>query len=134
MTGGLRPKVVHWLYVFINRPSITFASLVWWPGCQTASSKKKLSRVERPDCFGITGAMCTTPNNAVEAFMCLLTLELVVQSEARSAAHRQWSPGSWSCLHPSRGESSRLMRIQQPDSVFNMGLDVMGPAINFEPT
>jgi hypothetical protein len=36
---GLRPKVVHWLYVAIVRPTISFASLVWWHGCQTASAK-----------------------------------------------------------------------------------------------
>jgi hypothetical protein len=41
VTWGLRPRVVHWLYVSIIRPSTTFASLVWWPGCQTASAKKK---------------------------------------------------------------------------------------------
>ena len=29
---GLRPKVVHWLYVSIIWPSITFVSLVWWLG------------------------------------------------------------------------------------------------------
>ena len=38
---GLRPGVVHWLYASIIRPSITFASLVWWPGCQMASAMKK---------------------------------------------------------------------------------------------
>jgi hypothetical protein len=41
---GLRPKVVHWLYVAIIRTTISFASLVWWPGCQMASAKK-LSRL-----------------------------------------------------------------------------------------
>jgi len=40
---GLKPRVVHWLYVAIIRLSVTFASLVWWPGCQTASTKRKLS-------------------------------------------------------------------------------------------
>ena len=63
------------------------ASLVWWPGCQTASAKRKLRRVQRLACLEITGAMHTTPTNAVEALICLPPLELVVQSEARSAAH-----------------------------------------------
>jgi hypothetical protein len=36
----MRPKVVYWFYMSIIWPSITFASLVWWPGCQMASVKK----------------------------------------------------------------------------------------------
>jgi hypothetical protein len=100
VTWSLRPRVVHWLYISISRPSITSASLVWWPGCQMASAKKKLSRVQRLACLGITGAMHTTPTNAVEALICLPPLELVVQSEVRSAAHRLWSLGGWSYLHP----------------------------------
>jgi hypothetical protein len=47
---GLRAKVVHWLYVSIIRPSITFATLVWWPGGRTASAKKRLNSW----CYGIT--------------------------------------------------------------------------------
>ena len=133
MTRGLRPRVAHWLYVSIIRPSITFAALVWWLGCQMASAKKKLSRVQRLACLGIMGAMCTTPTNAVEALICFPPLELVVHSEARSAVHCLWSLRSWSYLHPNRGQSSLLMRLQQPDPIFNMGVDVMRPAFNFEP-
>jgi ribonuclease HI len=122
---GLGSKVVHGLYVSIIRPAITFASLVWWPGCQTASVKKKLSKIERLACLG--------PTIAVKALICLPQLELVVQSEVRATAHRLWSLGCWSYLHPSRGHSSILRRLQQSDPIFNMGVDVMKPAFNLEP-
>jgi hypothetical protein len=105
--------VVRWLKVSIIRPFIIFAFLVWWPGCQKASTKKKLSTAKGLACFGITGAMHTTTTNAVEALICLPPLELVVQREAMSAAHCLCSLGSWSYLHPIRGHSSILMLLQQ---------------------
>jgi hypothetical protein len=66
---GLRPRVVYWLYTSIIRPSITFASLIWWTGCQTPSAKKQLSRVQRLACLGITGAMRTAPTGVMEALV-----------------------------------------------------------------
>jgi hypothetical protein len=84
---GLRPEAVHWLHISIIRPSITFAPLVWWPHCWTASAKKRLNSVQRLAYLGITRAMLTTPTSAMEALTCLPPLELLVQNEARSAAH-----------------------------------------------
>jgi hypothetical protein len=89
---GLRPKVVHWLYIAIVRPTITFASLVWWPGCQKASAKK-LSKVQRLACLGITGTSRTTPTGATETLAGLPLLDLVIQGEARSAASGVWGAG-----------------------------------------
>ena len=71
LTQGLEPRVAHWLYVSIIRPSVTFASLLWCRACQMASAKKKLSRTQRLAYLGIRGAMRTTPTNAVEAHICL---------------------------------------------------------------
>jgi len=102
---SLRPRVVHWLYVAIVQPTISFASLVWWPGCQTASAKKKLSKVQRPACLRITGAIPMTPTGAIEALIGLPPLDLVIKGEARSAAHCLWSLGRWSYLHPQQGHS-----------------------------
>jgi hypothetical protein len=130
---GLRPRVVHWLYVSVIRPSVTFASLVWWSGCQMPSAKKKLRRIQRLACLGITGAMHTTPTNAVEAFICLPPLKLVVQSETRSAAHCLWSLRCWSYLHSNREHSSILMWLQHSDTIFSKGVDAMRPTFNFEP-
>jgi hypothetical protein len=100
---GLRQKAVHWLYVSIIRPSITFASLLRWPGCKTAGAKKTLSRNQRLACLGITGVICTTPTGALEALSGLPPLDLVIQGEARSSVHHLWSLGCWSYFHTSWG-------------------------------
>jgi hypothetical protein len=133
MGWGLRPKVVHWLYVAIVRPTISFASLVWWPGCQTASTKSKLSKVQRLACLGITGAFRTIPTGAMEALVGLPLLDLLMQGEARSAAHRLWSLGRGSCFHHRQGHSRILIRLQESDPIFNMRVDTMRPVYNFEP-
>jgi hypothetical protein len=132
MVWGLRPRVVYWLYTSIIIPSITFASLVWWTGCQTSSAKKQLSRVQRLACLRITGAMRTTPTSAMEALTCLPSLDLVVEGEARAAAHLLWSLGGWSYLHPDHGHSTILKWLQKSDPIFSMGNDIMRPAYNFE--
>jgi hypothetical protein len=130
---GLRHRVVYWLYVSIIKPSITYASLVWWPGCETARAKQQLSTIQRLACLEIKGAMRTTPTKAVEAIVGLPPLDLVVQGEARASAYRLWILGSWSYLHPNCGHSSIRVRLQQSDPIFNMRVDVMRPAYHFEP-
>jgi hypothetical protein len=127
---GLGPKVVHWFYVIIVRLTISFASLVWWPGCQIASTRKKLSKVQRLTCLGITGAFRTTPTGAMEALVGLPPLDLVIQGEARSAAHCLWSLGCSFYLHPQQGHSCILTRLQKSDLIFNMRVDFMRPVFN----
>ena len=130
---GQRPKVVHQLYFAIVWLTVSFASLVLWPGCQTASAKKKLSKVQRLACLGITGPIRTTPTSAMEALVGLPPLDLLIQGEARSVAHHLWSLGSWSYLHPQQGHSCILTRLQESDPIFKMGVDVMKPVFNLEP-
>jgi hypothetical protein len=127
---GLRPRVVHWLFTSVVRPSITYASLVWWPGCEMARAKQLLGTIQRFACLGITGVMRTTPTNAMEALVGLPPLDLVVQVEAKASVHRLWS---WSYLHPNSGHSRILVWLQQSDPIFNMRLDIMRPTYNFEP-
>jgi hypothetical protein len=95
MTWGLRPKggpLALRLY--------HFAFLHPYFGGQ-AVTRLMPNRVQRLACLGITGAMRTTPTGAVEALTDLPPLELVIQGEAKSAAHRPLEFGNWSYLHPS---------------------------------
>jgi hypothetical protein len=133
MMWGLRPKLVHCLYVSVIWPSIPFASLVWWSGCQTASAKKRLSRVQRLACLGISGAIHTTTTGAMEVLTGFSPLDMVIQGEVRSAVHHLWSLGCWSYLHPSRGHSRILMRLQRFDTIFNMRVNVIRSTFNLEP-
>jgi hypothetical protein len=68
VTWGLRPKVVYWLCVCIFQPSVSFASLVWWPGCQMPSAKTRLSRIQKLACLVIKGTMLITAAGAMDAF------------------------------------------------------------------
>jgi hypothetical protein len=76
--------------------------------------------------------MRTSPS-ALEVLTCLPPLDLVVQGKVRTAAHRLWSLGCWSYLHPNGGHSTILMRLQKSDPIFSMGNDIMRQAYNFEP-
>jgi hypothetical protein len=98
-----------------------------------ASTKKRLSKVQRLAYLGIMGAIRTTRTGAMEAFTGLPLLDLVIQGEARSAAHCLWSVGCWSYLHPSQGHSCILTRLRKSDPIFNMGVNVMKPVFNLEP-
>ena len=50
-TWGLRPKVVCWLQLSINRPSTAFVTLVW-PDCQAVGTKKRLNRTKDLYAYG----------------------------------------------------------------------------------
>ena len=75
---SLRPKAAHWLCISIITPSLLLHP--WYGGLAVRQllPRKKLCRVQRLACLRITGVMCTTPTNAVEALICLPPLELVV--------------------------------------------------------
>jgi len=77
--------------------------------------------------------MSTTPMGTMEALTCLPSLDLVIQGEARSDAHHLWSLECWSYLQSYKGHSSTLMRLPKMNPIFNMGVNVMRPAFNFEP-
>ena len=68
----------------------------------------------------------------MEALTCLPPLELIVQGEARMAAHGLWSLDA-GCTCIQTKDTSILKQLQQSDPILNMEVDVMRPAFNLEP-
>lgn len=85
---GLKPYMMRWLYTKVVRPTITYASLIWWHKTNRAGFISKLSKLQRLACLGITGAMITTPTAAMEMLLDLPPLHLVMRAEALGAAYR----------------------------------------------
>ena len=61
----------------------------------------------------------------MEVLVGLSPLDLVIQEEAKLAAHRLWSLGCWSYLHPQQEHSCILTRLQKSDPIFNMRVNIM---------
>jgi hypothetical protein len=94
------------------------------------TTKKRLSRVQRHASLEMTGAVCTTCTGAMETLasphrswylrlrrgqLCIVSGVLQVGRTFTSVRH------------------SILMRLQQSDPIFNMGVDFIRPAFNLEP-
>jgi hypothetical protein len=86
-TWGLSPKVVTWLYTFVVRPILSYASLVWWRRVELKNAQESLSRLQRMKCLGITVGMRSTTSTLEVMLMCP-PLHLFIKQEARQAANR----------------------------------------------
>jgi hypothetical protein len=98
-----------------TQPSITIASLVWWPGCQPACAHKRPNSIQTPASFRITWAMHTALSE--QALTCLPPLDLVVQGKARLASHWLFSLGCWSNLNPNQEHTVVWMHLQRVDPI-----------------
>lgn len=85
---GLTPKSILWIYNAIVKPILAYGAFLWWYGVDTLVKQRKLSHLQRVACFAITGAMSTTPQNAMEVLLNMPKLELYIRAEAKNTAYR----------------------------------------------
>lgn len=94
-TWGLSPKVTRWIYTAMIRPALCYASIAWWHRAKLTTVKQQLTRVQRLACICITGAIRSSPTNALEILLGLLPIDIYVESEALLAAHRLSDATTW---------------------------------------
>lgn len=98
-TWGATPKIMLWIYRSIVRPILSYAVSVWSPGLQTVTGRKELTKVQRLALLCITSAYPGTPTAAIEALLCLLPIDLFLQSESVCGMHRLIRTGQFVVNH-----------------------------------
>jgi len=72
---GMSPYIVHWLYTAVVRPILLYGILVWWPALLRQTTNNKINKIERMAELCITGALRSTPSDALDAILNIRTLK-----------------------------------------------------------
>jgi hypothetical protein len=67
---------------------LTYAALIWWKRTYLTTVKKQFAHIQCITCLGISDCTSTTPTAALEVFLGLSSLQVVVAKEAIPAAYR----------------------------------------------
>lgn len=124
---GLTSKMISWIYSAIIRPILTYGSLVWWTSLNYKTTTLSISRVQRQACLAVTGALKSTPNDALDVILGIPPLKEHILQYAASAALRLKCSGQW--VTKSYGHANILNKFEL-DS--NQRYDHMSPIYNFE--
>ena len=92
---GLKPKVMHWLYIAIIRPLISYGALAWAPKLDEKNTVKKLSKLQRLACLMITNAQASTPTAGMETILSIRPLHIYLKEVAVSSQVRMMRQGTW---------------------------------------
>lgn len=130
-TWGLSPKCIKWLYTAIVRPTLAYGAFIWWQGTKSASARMKLNHLQRVASLGITGALRTTPQVALDTLLRLPRLKDFIQAEAMKTAFRLKSQIKTSFI-PKRSHTESLHQLIDSDKLLEAHSDRLSkPVFHF---
>jgi len=88
---GMSPRIVNWIYTAVVKPILLYAVALW---CKQRILTP-LKKVQRKAALCISGALRTTPNEALNTILNLPSLDLAGMERAESAAIRLRDTGQW---------------------------------------
>ena len=127
---GLSPKIVKWLYVAIVRPILFYGAIVWWNALDKAYLHQTVRKVQRQAAIAITGALRTTPSDALDVLLHLPPVDLLAQELAANCAVRLRANSIFKCHH--EGHSTILDRVGCPNLSTDYCTSVQVLLRNFE--
>ncbi|XP_028174320.1 uncharacterized protein LOC114362934 [Ostrinia furnacalis] len=126
---GLNPRSVLWLYTTIVRPTISYASVVWYHKTSQKTVTDKLGSLQRLACLMATGAMSTAPGAALNALLCLTPLSMHIAKEAEASAYRIDAQGGFHCISQ---RMRTLLEAIKSTPTLCMTSDIMVPSCSFQ--
>lgn len=131
---GLTPRLAHWAYTAIVRPILSYGSLVWWHSLEKLTYRERAEKVQRMACSAITGAIRSTPTEALFTVLNLPHLDLYCKSVAWKSALRL----ATSCFTPKSFGHSKIIWGQDnktdymvPTRKFDRNYNVVIPERDF---
>ena len=94
-TWGFTPKTMKWIYTAIARPSLTYGAVVWINGLKTKQNINLLNSVQRLGNILITGALPSSPGNALNKINDLTPIDNWTENEALKGSLRLRANGHW---------------------------------------
>ncbi|MCP4492161.1 MAG: hypothetical protein GY820_33365, partial [Gammaproteobacteria bacterium] len=94
-TWGLTPKTCKWLYSIVIRPILTYCVSIWIRATHTQHNAKKIERVQALALRIMSGAMPSTPFNALNHITDTINIIPYLRGEAAKGAARLQGYGDW---------------------------------------
>jgi len=91
----MSPRIDNWIYTAVVKPILLYGVALWWTALHKQCILTPLNKVQRMTALCISGALRTTPNEALNAILNLPSLDIAGIERAKSAAIRLRDAGQW---------------------------------------
>jgi hypothetical protein len=120
---GLKPKVLHWIYIMIIGLVLTYGSTASWPMVIYNVGRMELNKLQRLACLARM-AMKTIPTAAMEVLLGFPPVHVIIEVEAQAGIYRlmcnqQWRPKPKNYSHAKKSQD------MEKEPIFLMRTDRM---------
>ena len=104
-TWGFTPKTMKYNYTAVVRPSLSYGAVIWINGLKTAYSVQRLANIL------ISGALPSSPGNALNKINDIIPIDNSIEEEALKGTLRLKANGHWirTPMVNSRGNLDRIL-------------------------
>ena len=85
-TWGISPRLMHWCYIAIAGPILLYGPIVWWTAVSNKTYIKPMEKVQPTASLCITGALGTSPTDALNTILNLPPIDIYLEYLAAKSA------------------------------------------------